>query len=884
MNRTRWICSLLTVPIVTWAATAGAVDWEEEVQFCRYVTQRAQEQTKTEPRVRRYAPDRRIDIVHVLIDVTPDFEESTLAGKVTLRFTPIGRPLEELRLDAIDLTVLDVEATVELAGHTSTDEEITVTFAEPVPAGEPVEVTVAYEAEPKDGFYFMTPAEGYEEEDIHIYTQGEAHLHPHWFPSFDYPNERFTSETICRVPPEFSVISNGRLVSEEVDEDTGLKAVRWLQEKPHVNYLIALVAGRLEKIEDRYGDLSLSFWTPTSQISEAENSFEETADMMAFFEEEIGVPYPWHEYKQAVVQDSGFGGMENTTLTILTDRTLFRKETENIRSSRGLVAHELAHQWFGDYLTCKDWSHIWLNEGFATYYAHLYEGRRTGEEGLLYGLYRNARGILENEDSRPIVYREYERAMEQFDYRAYPKGSWVLHMLRTQLGDELFRRVIKTYVERHAFTSVVTEDLNRVIEELSGRSYDQFFDQWVYHGGEPELSVSYSWDEKSHLAKVSVTQQQALSDNVLLFSFPTKIRFRMDSETVEHDIDVTEQEQDFYFPLPEEPELVRFDPEFGVLAKVEFDKPTEMLYRQLEEEGDVVGRLLAVRALQEKSDKKSVKALKEALNEDSFYGVRMEASRALREIHTPAAFEALAASMDQEDARVRRQVVEDIGGFYREEAGTKSKLVLETEHNPAIQAEALRNLGRYGGEDTHQILTRYLESSSYRNELAGAAIDAIRTLDDPSYIEPLLQTLARRESAFTSRGFGRGLTALAYIARNEDDKDEVRGFLVKFVNHKKDRIQTDAIRALGELRDPQAIRVVETFASDREGKDNIRRAAESALRDLRDAQKVPEEFSSLRDEVMELKEESEKLREELDDLKKRLDAQDEAEEESEADE
>ena len=867
----RWIYNLLTALVLIWAATASAIDWENETQLCRYVIQRDGTETNKAFRARHYAPDRQIDINHLKIDITPDFEASTVAGKVTLRFVPIGKPLKKLLLDAIDLTVLDVEASVVLAGYTTTDEKITVTFAEPVSTGNTIEVTVTYEAEPKEGLYFRTPAKGYKKEDIHIYTQGEDHLHPHWFPSFDYPNERFTSEMICHVPPDFSVLSNGRLISEKVDAGTGLKSVVWLQEKPHVNYLIALVAGRLKKIEDRYRDVPLSFWTPASQIGDAENTFEETADMMAFFEDEIGVAYPWAEYKQAIVKDFG-GGMENTTLTIMTDGTLFADETENIRSSRSLVAHELVHQWFGDDLTCKDWSHLWLNEGFATYYAHLYEGHRTKGKGLLYGLYRNSRNILNKKDSLPIVYREYSHPWDQFNYRAYSKGSWVLHMLRTQLGNDLFRQVIKTYVQRHALTSVVTEDLNRVVEELSGRSYDQFFDQWVYHGRQPTLTVSYSWDEKSKLAKVSVAQKQALNHNVRLFSFPTKIRFRMASGTVEHNIEITEQEQDFYFPLQDEPELVRFDPEFGVLAKVQFNKPKGMLYRQLKDEDDVVGRLLAAEALQKKSDKKTTEALKKALNEDPFYGVRVEASKALREIHTPEAFEALAASLDQEDARVRRRVVMDIGGFFREESKAHSKRVLQTEKNPAILAQALRNLGRYAGNDTRKMLNNFLKSSSYRNELADAAIQAIRTQDDPSYIKPLIKTLASHESAFTSRGFGRGLRALAYIGRNEDDKDEVRNFLTGFVNHKKERIQADAIRALGDLRDPQAISVVATFTSAREQKDNIHKAAEGALKNLRDVQKVPVELRSLRNEVIDLKKESEKLREELEDLKKRFEA------------
>ena len=211
---------------------------------------------------------------------------------------------------------------------------------------------------------------------------------------------------------------------------------------------------------------------------------------MGFFEEEIGVPYPWVKYDQVAVLDFHFGGMENTSLTVLTDRTLFGDATENLRDSRGLVAHELAHQWFGDFVTCKDWSHVWLNEGFATYYGWLHAAHMHGEDEKLWHLFSAARGIVGNDDRTPMVSRDYKSAMDQFGYRAYPKGAWVLHMLRDRLGDDLYRLCVKMYLERHALGSVVTEDLNAVAEELSGRSFDRFFDQYVYHARHPELDVA----------------------------------------------------------------------------------------------------------------------------------------------------------------------------------------------------------------------------------------------------------------------------------------------------------------------------------------------------------------------------------------------------------
>ena len=821
---------------------------------------------------RQYAPTRRVDITYVTIDVTPDFRNGTVSGTTTIRFVPIAELLTELKLDAVDLDVTSVTSEPNIAGYSVTDEAITITFSPPVLPGEERAVTVMHSAEPRRGMYFRTPELGYPEADRHLFTQGESHEARHWFPNFDYPNERFSSEVICRVPPEMTVLSNGRLVSEQVDPETGLKAVHWLQEKPHVNYLIALVAGMFEKIEDRYKDIPLAFYTVPSKIQYAENSFRDTADMMAFYEEEIGIPYPWDKYYQVAVSDFVAGGMENTTLTILTDGTLFTDATENYHSSQGLVAHELVHQWFGDYVTCKDWSHLWLNEGFATYYEDLYDRHKNGQDSFLYGLYNSARSVVSRDvNGKPIVDRTYADADDQFDYRNYPKAGWVLHMLRSQLGERLFRRVIQTYVERHALDVVVTEDLRSIIEEFSGRPFDRFFDQWLHRGGCPELEVSYEWQEEDKLAKVSVKQVQKQGDDAVPFYLPTKMRFWFDGWPTDRDIVIDEMEQDFYFALRGEPDILRFDPELTVLAKVTFNKPRKMLYAQLENKLDVIGRLRAADDLEKKKDKQTVAKLKDALNNDSFYGVRRSAAIALAHMHTDEAFEALTESVDQNDARVRFTVVELIGDFYRAESFAVSQDVIADEKNPAILAPAILNLGRYHAPETRAIVSEYLQSTSFRNELAEAAIRAIGRLDDPSYIGDLKAMLEATEVS-TEWRFGMGLTTLGRIARNEDDRTEVREFLAGFVNHPNEYIAGSALSALGTLGDPKAIPIVETFQGT-EPRNSKQRRAQRALERLREKKPlVPEEVTELRKVVDELKEETKKLKEELEELKQRDDA------------
>jgi aminopeptidase N len=491
---------------------------------------------------------------------------------------------------------------------------------------------------------------------------------------------------------------------------------------------------------------------------------------------------------------------------------------------------------------------------------------------MLYGLYHSAKGITDRtDDTKPIVNRQYDSPDEQFSYLAYPKGGWVLHMLRSQLGEDLYRRCIKTYLERHQFGTVVTEDLNAVIEELSGRSFDRFFDQWVYHAHHPELEISYSWDEASKLAKLTINQNQKLGDNVLLFQFPLPVRFKSPAGTIDRQITVKEKSEDFYFALPEAPKLVRIDPELTLLAKIKFNPPEAMLQEQLKDKQDIIGRVLAIEQLANKKDHGAVQTLKEVLKNDPFYVVRVEAARALKAIHNDEAFAALADSLEQSDARVRHETLSALIAFYRSETYDVVVKQLEQEKNPDILSRTIRSLGSYTRPEVHDTLIRFLNSDSYRNSLADAAIVAIQAQDDPNFLEPLIKALKEHQAAFTSYGFGRGLEAVAHLARNEEKKDAPREFLLSYVNHRKRTVQLAALRALGDLGDTKSIPVLETFAAS--SKDSPQHdAADHAISALRAARKPADEWRDLRNEVLELQKQNRDLKKEMDTLKKRMDA------------
>ncbi len=853
------------VALVASVPSAFAVESEQHCRYCNALQAWADPPQASNGR--NYAPDRQVDVQHIKLDVTPDFEHGTVSGTATIRFAPISKPAKSLRLDGVRLDVSDVRSKHPVSDFSVDDESLTILFDSEIPVGEEGEVEIDYSAEPVEGLYFRTAKMGLPEGDDHCWTQGEPHEARHWFPCFDYPNERASSEIICHVPKEMKVVANGKLVGE-TEEDGGMKQVHWLQEKPHVSYLICMIAGNLEKLEAKHRDVPLGFYTQPSKAKHAEFAFRDTPKIMAFFEEEIGVPYPWDKYDQCTCADYHWGGMENTTITTLTQRTIYSDATENIRSSRSLDAHEMAHQWFGDYITCKDWSNLWLNEGFATYYALLYEGHKEGQDALKYGLYQNAREALipNARDQRPIVYRGYKAPREQFDFRAYPKGGWVLHMLRSQFGEELYRKAIKTFIERHALGNVVTDDLRQVFEELSGKPLDRFFDQWVFHAGMPELKISYKWLPEEKQALVTIEQVQETNDKIMLFEFDTVLRFIVDGKEYDESITVDGKKHDFYVKLPAEPQVVRFDPEYTLLAKVDFDKSDKLVTAQLANAEDAIGRVLACDELADVKTQAAVASLKKALNEDEFFGVRVAAATALRKIRTEEAIAALLDSVEQKDARVRKQVIEELGKCYRDDAKKQLLATIESEKNPAIVATALRGLASHQGDAASEAAKAALSDTSWGGEPVGAALAVIRDLNDPSLAASVMETIEAREAELDPRDVSEAMVTVAKLSQRGKRKEAAFKFFVEYLNHPRQTLQSSAIRGLGELHHPAARPLLTPIAANKTDA-VLAAAAKSALGEIdKETPLVPKEVGELRDQVRQLQESQEKLQKKLEEI------------------
>ncbi len=381
--------------------------------------------------------DRTFLVQHVRLEITIDDRERTVSGTVTHRLSPINDGLTEVALDAGDLNIRNV---VDDAGHNLEwelhDETLSIRLPKARKAGEPLELRISYDAKPRKGIFFTGPDKANPKRPRVTWTQGEDTDNRYWFPSYDYPNQRFTSEILATVDEQYEALSNGRLVNVSADKRRKTKTYHWSLDRPHSNYLIALAVGEFESKEWNADGVPVHAHVPKGLGSYLDRTFKNVPDMVRYFSEATGQKYPWPRYAQVCVPEFVVGGMENTSMTTLTDYCLTDEKAYDDYRPEGLLSHELAHQWFGDFLTCRAWGHLWLNESFATYFQVLWWEHFFGKDDALMELEADRDNYHEEASKnykRPIVTMKFVEPSDLFDRHTYEKGANVLHMMRSEL-------------------------------------------------------------------------------------------------------------------------------------------------------------------------------------------------------------------------------------------------------------------------------------------------------------------------------------------------------------------------------------------------------------------------------------------------------------------
>jgi aminopeptidase N len=750
---------------------------------------------------RNFERDRPFTVEHLAVDLALDVAKKSVFGSATLRLRRIDPDAEEARLDAVAFDLRSVRIDGAAAGYRYDGREIVVAVPK---EKDRATITVAYSATPRRGLYFLEPDEHVPDRPRQVWSQCQEEDARYFVPCIDKPHVKMTTELAVRVPSGWTVLSNGALVSHDTPKK-GAWRFHWKMDAPHPSYLLTLVAGEFETIEETAkrgakgtGSIPLSYLVPKGRLEDGLRTFARTPQMVEHFGSVTRTPYPWNKYAQVVVSDFIFGGMENTTATTMYEYILLDARAAIDVTSDDLIAHELAHQWFGDYLTCRDWSEGWLNEGFATYFEHVWRHKRLGRDEYDYGVKGDLEAYLQEATGRyrrPIVCQDYDAPLDLFDRHLYEKGALVLHTLRVELGDALFWKGIELYLGRHARSVVETRDLMRAFEEVSGRSLGKFFEQAVYKPGHPECDVGVTWDKG--VLTVSVKQHQATTDGVPAhFDFPLVLDIVDDAgEPSRERLLVTQKSDSFAVPCPERPAFVVVDPEMRVLGDVHVKAPNDMLRAQLAKAPTARGRWLAAAALSTSDDTTTIAALAARLDDaDEAWMVRAESADALGRLRTREAFDALAKVAATKHPKVRRAVANALGRFRTEEAAAAIRPRALSDASYVVEAEAARALGKTKRPEAFEVLVEAAARPSWADVVAAGAIEGLAALRDERATPHLL--------GWTKYGRPTRMRRAAIMALPKvDDGKKTRETLEDLLSDPDPHLRIDVARALGEIGD-----------------------------------------------------------------------------------
>jgi aminopeptidase N len=757
-----------------------------------------------------YARTRDYDLQHSRIALRFDLEQKKVLGEVTHSISILRDGTAKIALDSIGLTIQSVTVSKSAAKFETTTDKLIVPLPAAAKAGEKFDVAIRYEGKPTKGMYFILPDKDYPDRPRQIWTQGESEDTRYYLPTYDYPNDRLTTETILTVPASWITVSNGKLISV-TDAGKGLKTWTWRESVPSSTYLITVVAGEFDEAKDSWRGMPVTYYAPKGRGDRLAVNYGRTPAMIDLFSKKLGVDYPWEKYAQVMVDDFVAGGMENSSATTNTSSSLNHPKiaVEILNDEDDLISHELGHQWFGDLVTCKDWGDIWLNEGFATFMESVWMEAHYGKDMADFDRRERAHEwfVETNLYQKPIVRHDFDDSSE-FDGNAYTKGGWVLHMLRHQLGEDAFYRGLKHYLELNRGKNVVTSDLAKAIEESSHTNVDQFFSQWLYGAGAPRFDLSYSYDGDKHQVALTVKQTQKVEGRVGIFRVPVDVEITTASGPKLYPITVSKAEQIFTFPSDSAPLMVLFDKGGNVLKSAEFHKEKKEWLYQLKNATEFADRADAAAALGKiKNDDEVVGALANAMHNDKFWGLRATAALALGQIGGAAASKQLLDALNSaNEPWVRVRMVTALGNF-KDDSAVAAKLaaIAKDDTSYRARATALQALGQLKTPGALATLEAAVSSDSPDDYLCNAALRALGPLGDDKAV-PVLEQWSAPGKPIESR-----TAAIRSLASLQKDNQDITKRIAGYLAEPHFPVRMAAIYSLGGRGDATAVPALEAL-------------------------------------------------------------------------
>jgi aminopeptidase N len=690
------------------------------------------------------------NVVHTKLDVKPDFNKSYLYGKAWLTLKPHFYATDSLNLDAKGMefkTVALVKAGKQVPlKYEYNDWNLKIKLDKTYTSNESYTIYIDYIAKPDEfeakyaegamlgikGMYFINPKGEEKDKPTQIWTQGETESSSAWFPTIDKTNQRCTQELTVTVDNKYVTLSNGKLVSQKKNAD-GTRSDYWKMDLPHAPYLFFLGVGDYAVVKDNWRGKEVNYYVEKEYASVAKKIFGNTPEMMTYFSKITGVDYPWIKYSQITGRDYVAGAMENTTATIHQE-TAQQDARELVDGNiwEGTIAHELFHQWFGDYVTTESWSNLTLNESFADYSETLWKEYKYGKDAGDAENFTGMQSYLQSGgDKKDLVRFHYANREDMFDQVSYQKGGRILHMLRTHVGDSAFFKSLNNYLVTNKFKSAEAHQLRLAFEEVTGRDLNWFFNQWYFGSGHPTVDISYQYDDAAGKVKVTVKQTQKTGK---YFHLPLAIDVYEGTKANRYQVWANDAEETFTFNYTKRPELVNVDATKTTLWVKKDNKTIDNYIHQYKYAGNFMDRFEAVSFAASKAiDAKATELVKTALK-DKFADIRAMA----------------AASLNLEDPAIKTAV---------------EPILLDLAKNDkesAVRAVALQRLGDYKKPEHIALFKTATNDSSYT--VAGTALTAL------SGIDPALATaLAKQLNSKPSKGALKE-AIMAEIVKSGDEK------------------------------------------------------------------------------------------------------------------
>ncbi len=772
-----------------------------------------------------YARSRDYDLQHSKIVLRFDISQKQVIGDVTHSLAILRDNTARISFDSVGLNIHSVSVNHAPAKFETTDTKLNIFLPASAKIGQKFEIEIKYDGKPAKGAYFILPDAAYPKRPIQIFTQGESEDTRFYLPTYDYPNDRLTTETVLTVPAAWTTVANGKLISV-TESEPGMKTWTWKESFPSSTYLITVVAGEFDELKDSWRGIPVNYYAPKRRGDRLAINYGRTPAMMELFSKKFGVPYPWEKYDQAMVDDFVAGGMENSSATTNASESLTNPKLvpEYIANQDDLISHELAHQWFGDLVTCKAWSDIWLNEGFATFGETMWQEAHYGKDYADYKRWEAARGWFHQPNlfSKPIVRHDFSDDSDEFDGNAYDKAGWVINMLRYQLGEDAFYAGLQHYLETNRGKNALTSDFGKAIEEATHTNIDQFLTQWIYGAGAPKLAISYVYDDAKRQIALTVRQTQQQGSRVGIFRVPVEVEITTASGVKLYPLvigkDADKDSEVFTLPSDSAPLMVLFDKGGHVLKSADFHKEKKEWLYQLKNAGELADRADAVMALSKISnDDEAVAAIGYAVLHDKAWGLRTIAIEALGRDESPAATKLLLQALDQSETSspdgallARYAIVSALGSSKDPAVATRLDAIAREDTSYRARAAALEALGHLKPADAYQTLTAAVAAESPDDFLRNAALRALGPLGDDKAV-PTLREWSAVGKAIPSR-----TAAISSLGQLDKSNVAITQLLATYMSEPHFSIRISAISALGARGDATAIPALEALLSSKD--------------------------------------------------------------------